>query len=193
VLLPYIKKVSSELAFQIQRCYNFEMKKIILASMVLVAVGWSSVALAECPQAYPLFRIERSKNKHIVQYDICVSENGDVSSPEPVRVYWLLENGRRRDLNFIQAMLAYGIDSQEKLGENRYRMALVALKERKIVVEKSPAGYRAIALISGEESILEKAYVKSEERFLGLPKVIYVDLFGRNLRTDVPVTERIIP
>jgi hypothetical protein len=158
-----------------------------------LAVGWSGVALAECPQAVPLFWIERSKNKHIVQYDICVSENGDVSDPKPVRVYWILENGTRHELNFIQAMLAYGIESQEKLGENRYRIAVVALKDRKIVVEKSPTGYRAVAVISGQESILEKVYVKSEERMLGLPKVIYVDIFGKNLETDVSVTERIIP
>jgi len=169
------------------------VRNTILILSILLATSWSGVVLAECPQSYPLFKIERSKNKHIVQYDICVSENGDILDPKPVRVYWILENGTRHDLNFIQAMLAYGIDSQERLGENRHRIALVALKDRKIVVEKSPAGYRAVALISGKESILEKAYVKSEERMLGLPKVIYVDLFGRDLQTDVSVTERIIP
>jgi predicted nucleic-acid-binding protein len=169
------------------------MRKAILFSWVILAIGWSSVVLAECPQAYPLFRIERSNNKNIVQYDICVSENGDIPDPKPVRAYWILENGQRHDLNFIQTTLAYGIESQERLGENKYRIVVVALKERKIVVEKSPAGYRAIALISGKESILEKAFVMSEERLLGLPKVLYVDLFGRNLQTDVSVTERIIP
>jgi hypothetical protein len=169
------------------------MKKAILVSSLILAMGWSSIALAECPQAYPLFKIERSKNKHIVQYDICVAENGDIPGPKPVKVYWILENGERHDLNFIQAMLAYGIDSQERLEENKYRIAVVALKDRKIVVEKSPSGYRAVVLISGEESILEKAFVMSQERMLGLPKVLYVDLFGRNLRTDVSVKERIIP
>ncbi len=120
------------------------MRNAILILSILLTTSWSGVVLAECPQAYPLFKIERSKNKHIVQYDICVSENGDISDPKPVRVYWILENGERHDLNFIQAMLAYGIDSQERLGENKYRIAVVALKDRKIVVEKSPAaGYRA--------------------------------------------------
>ena len=169
------------------------MKKVILISWVILAMVWSSVVLAECPQAYPLFKIERSKNKHIVQYDICVSASGDVSDPKPVRAYWILENGERHDLNFIQATLAYGIESQERLGENKYRIVVVALKDRKIVVEKSPTGYRAIVLISGNESILERVYVMSEDRLLGLPKVHYVDLFGRNLQTDVSVKERVIP
>jgi len=169
------------------------MKKIILAWLVLVAAGCSSAASAACTQTYPLFKIERSKNKNIVQYDICVSENGDVSDPKPVKAYWILENGKRSDLNFIQATLAYGIESQERLGENRYRIVVVAMKDRKIMIEKSAAGYRAIVLISGKESVLEKIYVESEERMLGLPKVHYVDLFGRNLETDVSVKERIIP
>src|SRR5512139_949921 len=106
------------------------MKKTILITLGVLVIGWSSVVLAECPQAYPLFKIERSKNRHIVQYDICVSANGDVSDPEPVKAYWILEDGKRRDLNFIQVTLAYGIESQERLGENRYRIAVVALKDR---------------------------------------------------------------
>jgi len=117
------------------------MKNTILIFSILLAIGWSSVVFAECTQAYPLFWIERSKNKHIVQYDICVSENGDVPDPSPVRVYWILENGTRHDLNFIQAMLAYGIESQERLGENRYRIAVVALRSGRSWW-KSPRRYR---------------------------------------------------
>jgi len=181
------------MAFWILGCYTFKMKKIILVSSVIFAVGWLSAALAMCSKGYSLFRIERSKNKNIVQYDICVSENGDVRDSKPVTAYWVLENGEKHDLNVIQAKLAYGIDSQERLGENRYRIVLVAMKDRNIVVEKSAEGYRAITLISGEESILEKIYVESEERMLGLPKVHYVDLFGRAVKTDASVKERIIP
>lgn len=169
------------------------MKKTIFVSSIILALGWGSVVLAACPKTYPLFKIERSKNKNIVQYDICVSEKGDVVDPKPVIAYWVLENGKRSDLNFIQATLAYGIESQEKLGENKYRIVVVAMKDRNIMIEKSAKGYMAIILISGKESILEKIYVESEERMLGLPKVNYVDLFGRNLQTDVSVKERIIP
>ena len=86
-----------------------------------------------------------------------------------------------------------GSSRRRRLGENKYRIVVVAMKDRKIMIEKSAKGYMAIILISGKESILEKIYVKSEERMLGLPKVHYVDLFGRNLQTDVAVKERIIP
>ena len=169
------------------------MKKSILISSVILAIGWLSVALATCPKTYPLFKIERSKNKNIVQYDICVSENGDAPDSRPVRAYWILENGRKEDLNAIQTKFAYGITSQEKLGEDKYRIVLVAFKDRKILIEKIADDYRAILSIAGKQSILEKIYVKSKERMLGLPKVDYIDLFGRTVQTDASVKERIIP
>jgi hypothetical protein len=187
------KSFPPELALWIQTGYIISMKTLVLVLSVVMAMSGLSVALATCNKAYPLFRIERSKNKNIVQYDICVSENGDVPDSKPVTAYWILENGKKHDLNFIEANLAYGIDSQEKLGENRYRIVVVAMKDRNIVVEKSAEGYRAITLISGKESILEKIYVNSEERMLGLPKVDYIDLFGRAVQTDASVKERIIP
>ena len=168
------------------------MKKSLLISSVLLVIGWGSAVVAVCSKTYPLFKIERSKNKNIVQYDFCVSDNGDTPDPKPVKAYWILENGRKQDLNVIQSKLAYGIKSQEKVGENKFTIVLVALKDRKIMVEKIEDDFRAIISISGKESILEKVYVKSEERAIGLPKVNYVDLFGRTLQTDTSVKERII-
>jgi hypothetical protein len=169
------------------------MKKSILIVPLLLAIGWLSVVSAACPTAYPLFRIERSKNKNIVQYDICPPDNGSAPDPDPVKVYWILKNGRREDLNAIQAKFAYGIKSQEKLGGDKFRIVLVAMKDRNILVEKTTNGYRAVVTISGKESILEKVYVKSEENFVGFPTVNYIDLFGRTLETDAAVQERIIP
>src|SRR5512139_3739180 len=101
VVNPFQNNSRSSLVFRIQGCYTTKMKRTILISLAILAIGWSGVTLAQCPLAHPLFKIERSKNKHIVQYDICVSENGDVPDPKPVRAYWILENGERHDLNFI--------------------------------------------------------------------------------------------
>ncbi len=168
------------------------MKTFILVSLLLLVLGWGSTALAACT-AYPLFRIERSKNKNVVQYDVCVSSNGDISDPKPVRVYWILENGQREDLNAIQSKYAYGIESQEQVGENKFSIITAALKNRKIIVEKISNGYKATMTISGKLSILDRIYVKSEERILGLPKVTYIDLFGQTLETNALVNERISP
>jgi hypothetical protein len=140
-----------------------------------------------------LFFIERSKNKHLVQYDVRLTEHNNIHDSDPVSVYWVLENGRQRDLNLIQRRFAYGIDSYEKLEKNKFKVVFVALKDREVIVEKMEGSFRAITAINGKSSVLERVYVESRERIAGLPRVLYVDLFGRTRDTGSPIDERIVP
>ena len=164
----------------------------VLFVILLVFVSWVS-GWALCDKRASLFRIERSKNKNIVQYDACLLKNNNISDSNPVEAYWVLENGKREELSMVESKQAYGIESKEKLGENKFRIALAALKDREIVVEKIKGNYRAVVKINGESSILERVSVKSEEQALGLPKVQYLEVFGRNLKTNKSVKERITP
>jgi len=165
---------------------------IIILSGILIFASWLAYG-ASWNKIDPLFFIERNKTKNLVRYDVQLLENNDLPDSNPVVVYWVLENGQKEDLSLIQRKYAYGIDSQEKPGRNRFRILLAALKERKIIVEKIGGFYKAIVFISGKPSVLEKVFVESEERLAGLPKVLYIDLFGRTQKTDLPIKERIIP
>jgi Domain of unknown function (DUF4833) len=171
------------------------MKTKLLIILYLITVIFLSVVSGEtlCSKKHPLFRIERSKNKNIVQYDACLLQNNNISEANPVYAYWVLANGQKDELNIVESKQAYGIESKEKLGENKFRIVLAALKDRSLIVQKMKEGFKALTQISGELSILERVYVQSEEQTVGLPKVQHVDLFGRSLRTNKPVKERIIP
>ena len=79
-------------------------------------------------KASHLFFIERSKNKNLVQYDIRLTENSDLPDPGPINVYWILENGRREELNPIEREYAYGIVRQEKLERTSSRSLWPVLK-----------------------------------------------------------------
>jgi len=138
-----------------------------------------------------LFSIERSKNRNFVQYDLRLTGNRDVSNSNSVAAYWILQDGRREELNPVEKKYAYGIASQEQISKDKFKVRLAALKDREIIVEKIKGSYRAVVSINGKESILEKVYVEAEERLTGLPEVVYVDLFGRTIRANLPVRERI--
>src|SRR4030042_3907541 len=161
-------------------------------SLIFTFVCWSPVALSSSKNDH-LFFIERSKNKHLLQYDVRLTENDNIHDSDPVSVYWVLENGRQRDLNLIQRRLAYGIDSYEKLEKNRFRVVFVALKGRGVIVEKMAGSFRAITAINGKPSVLERVYVESREGVMGLPRVLYVDLFGRTRERGSPLNERVVP
>ncbi|MGZ3614971.1 MAG: DUF4833 domain-containing protein, partial [Thermodesulfobacteriota bacterium] len=140
-----------------------------------------------------LFFIERSKNKNLVQYDIRLTENRDLPDSRPVNAYWVLENGRREELNSIEKRYAYGIVSQEKLDKDKFKIVLAAFKRLEIIVEKMNDSFKAVISINGRESILQRIYIKSEETRAGLPRVLYVDLFGRIKETGLPIRERLTP
>jgi len=164
---------------------------VIWMSLIL-SPFWPSFALSSDKNNH-LFFIERSKNKHLVQYDVQLTENNDILDSNPVSVYWVLENGRQKDLTLIQKKLAYGIDSCEKLEKNRFRVCFVAFKDREVIVEKMEDSFRAVIAINGKPSVLERVYIESKERPTGLPLVLYIDLFGRTKEMGLPVKERIIP
>jgi hypothetical protein len=164
----------------------------MLLLFAIVGVSWP--ACADSPgKADHLFFIERSKNKNLVQYDIRLTENSDLPDPSPVSVYWILENGRREELNSIERKYAYGISRQERIEKDKLRVILVALKSREILVEKIRGFFKAVVSINGKESILHKIYIKSEQTAAGLPRVLYVELIGRTTQTNLLLRERIIP
>ena len=170
------------------------MKLLIGILLVLVSTFlFSSTFALSSTKNDHLFFIERSKNKHLVQYDVQLTENDDILDSNPISVYWILENGKQRDLSMIQRRLAYGIDSYERLGKNKFKVVFVALKDREVIVEKMEGSFRATLAINGKVSVLERIYVESKEGLIGLPRVLYVDLFGRNRETGLPIQERIVP
>ena len=167
------------------------MKIVIATLVVIVLVPVWSVMATSWKNAEHLFFIERNKNKNVVQYDVQLMENNDLREPSPMVVYWVLENGRQEKLNLIQRKYAYGIDSQDKLEKNKFRILLVALRDREITVERIDGFYKAAVFIGRKHSILEKVYVKSKEGFMGASKVLYIDLFGWDIQTNLSIRERI--
>lgn len=166
---------------------------VIVLLLVILSLFPQPISAISGEKASHLFFIERSKNKNLVQYDIRLTENSDLPDPGPINVYWILENGRREELNPIEREYAYGIVRQEKLDKNRFKVIVAGLKGLEIIVERMNDSFKATVSIKGRESILEKIYIKSEEKLKGLPKVLYIDLFGRTKEMGLPIKERIAP
>jgi hypothetical protein len=171
------------------------MRLIIIILLLFVIPGFVSwpACADSTDKADHLFFIERSKNKNLVQYDLRLTENSDLPDSSPVNVYWILENGRHEELNLIEKKYAYGISRQEKIEKDKFRVFLVALKGREILIQKIRGFFKAVVSINGKESILHKIYIKSEETAAGLPRVLYVELIGKAKQTNLPLKERIVP
>ena len=134
----------------------------------MLAPVWSVMATSG-NKTNNLFFMERSKNKNVVQYDVQLMENNDLREPKPVIVYWILENGKHEELSGIQKKYAYGIDSQKKIEKNKFKIVLVALEKRDIIVKKIKGSYKAIISIEAS-MVFSKSLYKIQRRFFRYPQ-----------------------
>lgn len=145
-----------------------------------------------------LFYIARSKNENIVVYEANVVNN-EFHSKNPVNVYWLdidpayVKKNRAKgittdksELNTLENNFAYGVSCEPYTGpetnnQQGYKIKLVALPERIVYIYKSNDNngqvlIKAYMYINKKLANIERIYVKSTDRMIGLPKVDYAEV-----------------
>lgn len=142
----------------------------------------------------PLFIIERSKNANVVHYDARLTADGELDPNEPVIAYWILlaEDGRREELNWIEKKKAYGFHIKSDPSANGYKMTVAAVPEGQITVSRDGDAVRAELVIDGRPAVLEKIYIHAADGLLG-PKVSYIELHGKDLKTEEKRYQKIVP
>ena len=90
---------------------------LVFACCVVSALLLSLVFAASGPavantRTQPLFRIERSKNANVVQYDARLRDDGSLDRDDPIDAYWLrlASTGERKELKWLARKAAYGFD-----------------------------------------------------------------------------------
>jgi hypothetical protein len=141
-----------------------------------------------------LFRIERSKNANVVQYDAQVTPDGKIYAKEPVIAYWirLAEEGQRKKLSWIQRRWAYGFKAQYDAEGNVATLEMRANIGRTIKVYAEDGVYRGEITIDGRPAFIEKIYITSVEGGI-LPKVQSIELYGKDTCTGEDRYERMKP
>jgi len=140
----------------------------------------------------PIFRIERSKNANIVQYDAVLAAPQKLDPRGPVVAYWVMlaKDGRRESLTSLDER-AYGFKVvPEKDGS--WLLYLTAAKDRCIRVVFWQGRWVGQVLIGGRSAVLSRIFVSSDESAF-IPRVKWVDLFGADMVTGKPLTERLKP
>ena len=142
----------------------------------------------------PLFIIERSKNANTVHYDVRLTADGELDPTEPVIAYWvvLADDGRRKELNWIEKTMAYGFEIKPAPSVGGYIMTMVATPQRPIIVKKEGNAVHAELVIDGHPAIVEKMYINASEGD-SWPKVNYIELYGWDVQTGEKRFEKILP
>jgi len=166
----------------------------LLMMLVSALIGAPSKSFSKDLETRHLFKIERSKNANIVQYDVQLTPDGRLYPKEPVIAYWvrLAEDGRRRDLSFIQKKWAYGFETKCEAKGNFATMKMVAKIGRKIKVYEVDGTYRGEIQICGHPAFIDKVFITSIE-YGFFPKVKSIELYGKDTKTGEDRYEKIRP
>ena len=127
-------------------------------------------------------------------YEINRADPTAIHSKDPVHVYWIryAEHGQRRDLNYIERTLAYGVRC-EATTHNSFILRFVASKTRTAEVLLNEKGQAtAHMLINNRMSKLKKIFVQVTETGWLIPKIDYVEFFGTDLQTQQATYEKMI-
>ena len=147
-----------------------------------------------------LFVIQRSKNANEVHYSLRVDDHCTLASDTPVHARWQLleESPEKTKPLSVFDQLAYGI-AQQTVTEKGVSFSLKALATKRMNASATPTARpgtcapRVLTDIQGQEALLERVYVQTEEGF-PKPKVVYIDIFGKSVdASHTPVTERLTP
>lgn len=162
----------------------------LLAALPHVILGW--IGAEPCPAH--LFVIDRSKNANVVVYDAIRGPDGGLLSADPVMVYWLLngDEARHHPLNSLERDRAYGFETKPGDVAGTYTLFLKADRRRPVTVRVRDGCAEATTRIGDQVGVLQRLFVRSDEKFI-IPKVEYIEFFGRSLETDEPVYEKFVP
>ncbi len=170
------------------------------SAVLIVPALWLALALpaagpaAAGTSAQALFRIERSKNANVVQYDARLREDGSLVRDDPVDAYWLrlAGSGKRKELDWLARKLAYGFVVHWR-GDGALELEMVAPIGRRVQVVMGKDGWEARTRVDGRECRIDRIFVQSIERRFRLPKVESIDFAGTDVETGEARTEHFVP
>ena len=141
-----------------------------------------------------LFRIERSKNANVLQYDAQIGPDGKLNKKEPVIVYWvrLAEQGQVQKLSWIQRKFAFGFKAVTDRKSGTVTLHMAADIGQPIEVQHINGAYRAMVDIDGKPSQLEKIYIQAHGKGM-LITVEFVEIYGTDLDTGEDTYTRFVP
>jgi hypothetical protein len=169
------------------------MRKISVLLILALAVA-PLLTQAETPTQQHLFKIERSKNANIIQYDAQVAPDGKLLKKEPVVGYWirLAEQGQVQELSWVQRTFAFGFSAKLDRNRERAEMDMAADFGRPIIVIRNGDVYRATAPIDDSLSYLEKIYIQASGKGMSVT-VEYVELYGEDMKTGEARYQKFTP
>jgi len=152
------------------------------------------------PKGYinQLFYVQRTINTNTILYELNVDKSGQLNKENPVHIFWIRYAGdtSTAELSYIQRNYAYGLDFKIVDAEKgSYKLNLVSYQKRDLCLMKSTIDqkYHIYTSINGKLGILNRVFIKIEGGTFWFPKVVSIELYGKDLTNNKNVYEKFVP
>ena len=168
--------------------------RFYLALLTFALMTAPAVVCAAQTGPQSLFKIERSKNANIIQYDAQIGSDGKLLKKEPVIGYWirLAEQGQVQQLSWVQRTFAFGFSAKYHRDSDTATIDMVADIGQPITVKRVEGKYMAVIDFEGQPSQLERIFIQAHGKGISVT-VEYVEIFGIDLKSGEPTYGKIIP
>ena len=141
-----------------------------------------------------LFYIQKNFNTNTVVYAANIGADGKLNPKNPVKVFWrrYQEDGRIRELKFIEKTFGYGVSFKPiKNRDNTYSFSLVSIKDMNFIITQDKNGKPQLAtFIDKKPARIKRVFVTAEHKKI-IPKIFSVEVFGRDIKTGKFLYEKL--
>jgi hypothetical protein len=141
-----------------------------------------------------LFYVQRSPNANTVVYAAKLDAKGNFDSRNPVDAFWRKFNidGGKKNLNFIERMMAYGVRVATNKAGQPVTFTIAALPQRKLTLGWDEHHRPQATLAIGNRTVkLAYVYLQVEEGGL-MPDVPSLDIVGTDTASGKAIREHLI-
>jgi len=141
-----------------------------------------------------LFYVQRSPNANTVVYAAKLDAKGSIDSRNPVEAFWRKFNidGSKKNLNFIERMMAYGVRMATSKAGQPVTFTIAALPQRTLTLGWDEHHRPQATLAIGNRTVkLAYVYLQVEEGGL-MPDVPSLDIVGTDIASGKAIREHLI-
>jgi hypothetical protein len=140
-----------------------------------------------------LFYVERSVNSNTVVYAARLDAHSAINPKTPVDAFWRWYNvdGHKKDLNFIERMMAYGVHTNPPRPNQPVTFTIAALPERTLTLDLDDHRHPEALIQIGAHTV-KLAYVYLEIVDGIVPSVPSFDIFGTDTASGKAVHEHVV-
>ncbi len=155
-----------------------------------------SSQIVSAQTSHQLFVMERSTNSNRLYYEANLGADSLLNEKQPIHAYWVMwqkdPTGKtREELSLLEKQKAFGFKTTLSPNRKFAWFTLIPLPSRPIKVSIINSQVAAETMINNRFSLLNKIFVNTVEKNF-LPKVLYIELFGKDAKTGEDTYEKIL-